>query len=219
MLSDIGIFRYVFFKIIWSVLNIRIISYVDRIANRAIGRNTKTSSSFITLSSIYSRESYRRVTTRSFSSLYGVTIRSLSISNRNTAVRRSSFPTEVRTSEGERSRRSTSARDCLASRRNSHNSHWVYLFPRIRGRYQGKHRKSRNRKVAHHEDAHDRHEPAAISDVVLVDVERVGVASLYAALLGRDQGRADGDDLSRWMMLLAAHDGGDGGILEHVRRG
>lgn len=36
VLSDIGIFRYVFFKIIWSVLNIRIISYLDRIANRAI---------------------------------------------------------------------------------------------------------------------------------------------------------------------------------------
>lgn len=62
MLSDIEIFRYVFFKIIWSVLNIRIISYFDRIANRAMGRNTKTSSSFIILSSIYSRESYRSVT-------------------------------------------------------------------------------------------------------------------------------------------------------------
>lgn len=110
MLSNIEIFRYVFFKIIWSVLNIRIISYFDRIANRAIGRNTKTSSSFIILSSIYSYESYRSVTIRSFSSLYGVTIRSLSISNRSTAIRRSSFRAKVRTSESERSRRSTCAR-------------------------------------------------------------------------------------------------------------
>lgn len=65
---------------------------------------------------------------------------------------------------------------------------------------------------------HNRHEPAAISDVVFVDVERVGVASLYAALLGRDQRRANSDDLSRRVMLLAAHNGGHGGVLEHVRR-
>lgn len=75
----------------------------------------------------------------------------------------------------------------------------------------------KGRKVGH-EDAHDCHESAAISDVVLVDVERVGIASLYAALLGRDEGRADGDDLPRRVMLLAAHHGGDGRVLEHVRR-
>lgn len=32
-----NLFRYVFFKIIWSVLNV-CISYLDRIANRAIDR-------------------------------------------------------------------------------------------------------------------------------------------------------------------------------------
>lgn len=70
------------------------------------------------------------------------------------------------------------------------------------------------------ETRNDRHE-AAISDVVLVDVERVGVASLYATLLGRDQGRADGDYLPRRMVLLGlARDAAgrdDGGVLEHVR--
>lgn len=78
-------------------------------------------------------------------------------------------------------------------------------------------RQSKYRQIGY-EDAHNRHEPAAISDVILVDVERVGVASLYAAFLGRDQRRADSDDLSRRVMLLAAHDGGHGGVLEHVCR-
>lgn len=87
-----------------------------------------------------------------------------------------------------------------------------YLFPRIRGRFS----KIRTNRRVDREDAHDCHE-LAISDVVLVDVERVGIASLYAALLGRDEGRADGDDLPRRVMLLAHH-GGDGGVLEHVRR-
>lgn len=51
-----------------------------------------------------------------------------------------------------------------------------------------------------------------LSDVVLIDVERVGIPTLYATFLSGNQGRANRDDLSRMVLFPD-----DGGFLEDIR--
>lgn len=109
-LSDIGIFRYVFFKIIWSVLNARIISYLDRIVNCAIDCIQRLAF-LVILFLVHSRGSYREAQAiRSFSSLYGAVSHDQKfIHFRHEHSRR--HRAKVRyVCESERSRRST----CLA---------------------------------------------------------------------------------------------------------
>lgn len=50
---------------------------------------------------------------------------------------------------------------------------------------------------------------AAISDVIFVNAERVGIASLYAAFLARNKWRANGDDFPCWMLARSTGQSGD----------
>lgn len=58
---------------------------------------------------------------------------------------------------------------------------------------------------------------ATISDVIFVNAERVGIASLYAAFLARNKWRANGDDFPCRMLARSTGQSGDTGHSGHRR--